>query len=166
MLLAVDLRLLLAPAAALLLGCPNTDTAIFVAPSIDDPACTVSSSVLGTGITSGAFQLSLHLGARASGTSMVSLGSFSILDATEKTTIVDALKVSSTTHFPVAVAQDSTVVADFTLGDMGMPQILSESEGMDLCAPPGVVIGGSIQDSLEDGQTTAYSDVFHPSGCM
>jgi hypothetical protein len=164
MLLAVDLRLLLAPAAALLLGCPNTDTAIFVAPSIDDPACTVSSSVLGTGITGGAFQLSLHLGARASGTSMVSLGSFSILDATEKTTIVDVLKASSTTHFPVAVAQDSTVVADFTF-DTGA-DLLPSNEATELCAPAGVVIGGSIQDSLEDGQTTAYSEVFHPSGCM
>ena len=124
----------------------------------------MSSSLLGTGITSGAFQLSLHLGARASGTSMVTLGKFSILDATMKTTIVDTLDVSSTTHFPVAVAQGSTVVADFTF-DTGTT-LLPSGEGTQLCASAGVVIGGSIQDSLEDGQTPVYSDVFHPSGCM
>jgi hypothetical protein len=160
----VRFRLLLPLAPALLLGCPNTDTAVFVAPSLDNPACTVMSSVLGTGITSGSFQLSLHLGARASGTSMVSLGKFSLLDASMKTTIVDTLNVSSTTHFPVAVAQDSTVTADFTF-DTGSA-LLPAGDGTALCASAGVVIGGSIQDSLQDGQTPVYSDVFHPSGCM
>jgi hypothetical protein len=160
----VRFRLLLLAAASLLLGCPNTDTAIFVAPTIDDAACTVSSSVLGTGITSGAFQLSLHLGARASGTSMVTLGKFSILDATMKTTIVDTLAVSSGTHFPVAVAQNSTVVVDLTFSTG--TSLLPSSEGTELCASAGVVIAGSIQDSLQDEQTTVYSDVFHPSGCM
>jgi hypothetical protein len=95
---------------------------------------------------------------------MVSLGKFSLLDATMKTTIVDTLDVASTTHFPVSVAQDSTVVADFTFntGSATLPA----ADGTKLCDAAGVVIGGSIQDSLQDGQTPVYSDVFHPSGCM
>lgn len=156
--------LLLPAAASLLLGCINTDTAVFVDPTIEDPGFTVMSSVLGTGITNGAFDLSLHLGARASGTSMVSLGQFSILDATMKTTIVGALDLASSTHFPVTVEQNSTVVADFTF-DTGT-SLLNMSMGTELCASEGVVIGGSIQDSLMDTQTPVYSDVFHPSGCM
>jgi hypothetical protein len=35
-----------------------------------------------------------------------------------------------------------------------------------LCDPAGVVIGGAIQDSLQDHATTFASAVFHPAGCM
>lgn len=47
----VRLHHLLLLAAAPLAGCINTDTAVFVAPTLDTPTVTVTSGVLGTGVS-------------------------------------------------------------------------------------------------------------------
>ena len=158
-----SLALLLVAAAVPLTGCVSTDPSIFVAPTISSPAATVSSSVLGTGITGGSFSLDLHLGPRADGSSTVTLGEFSILDATMTTSIVSPLDVTSTTTFPVTVAPGSDVHASFTFGTGNTR--LPASDAMELCASAGVVIGGAVDDSLAGKQTPVYSDVFHVSGC-
>jgi hypothetical protein len=150
-------------------GCINTDTAIFVAPTMSAPAmtvgCPVSCTSFGFDIMNGSFHLDLHLGARASGPSTVKLVSFSILDAQMKGAIVPSLMVSSTTTFPVTVQQDSDVNADFTFSTGTGTEPSSEYSA--ICDPAGVVIGGSIQDSLQGATPTpVYSPVFHPSGCM
>jgi len=103
-----SLALLLVAAAVPLTGCVSTDPSIFVAPTISSPAATVSSSVLGTGITGGSFSLDLHLGPRADGSSTVTLGEFSILDATMTTSIVSPLDVTSTVVDSNGVTASST----------------------------------------------------------
>ncbi len=157
-----SLALLLVAATVPLTGCVSTDPSIFVAPTISSPAVTVESSALGTGITSGGFSLDLHLGPRAAGSSTVTLGEFSILDATMTTPIVPTLDVTSTTTFPVTVAPGSDVTASFTFGGTAT---LMPPAPMELCASAGVVIGGTVDDSLAGKQTPMYSDVFQVSGC-
>ena len=34
-----------------------------------------------------------------------------------------------------------------------------------LCDPAGIVVGGVIEDSLQDTSTPVFSAVFHPTGC-
>jgi hypothetical protein len=150
-------------AGASSLACINTDPAVFVAPTITAPAAMVVSAALGTGITNGAFNLDLHLGARASGPSTVKLGEFSILDAQQTGPIVSPLNVTSSTSFPVTVQQDSDVNAAFTF-DTGSA-LLKSSVATQLCAAAGVVISGTIDDSLSGTSAGATSPVFHPAGC-
>jgi hypothetical protein len=146
------------------LGCINTDPTIFVEPTLSAPAATVASSVLGTGITGGSFQLDLHLGPRASGPSTVTLGEFSIEDAAQTAPIVPSLTVASTPQFPVTVGLDSTVDTSFTFGTGA--DLLAPSVAAQLCAAAGVVISATINDSLQEGKpTVAVSPIFHPSGC-
>jgi hypothetical protein len=152
-------------AAAALPACINTDTAVFVDPTIaGTPTATVTSGALGAGISGGAFHLNLHLGARASGPSQVTLGEFQILDAGRKAAIVTPLLVDAgATMFPATVQPDSDLDVDFTF-DTGT-KTLPADVGTKLCDPAGVVIGGTIDDPLKGGATPFYSDVFHPS-CM
>ncbi len=149
--------------AAPLAGCPNTDTAVFVDPTLDMPAATVTANALGTGITGGSFHLKLHLGARASGPSTVTLGAFSVTDATKTNTVVPQLDVASTTVFPVTVEPDSDVDADFTF-ETGS-KLLPADVGPKLCDPAGVVIHGTIDDALLGTSTPMDSPVFKPT-CM
>jgi hypothetical protein len=158
------LRLLaLLALAAPLAGCPNTDTAVFVDPTITAPAATVSGSALGTAITGGSFHLNLHLGARASGPSTVTLGAFSITDASKTNTIVSALDVATSTTFPATVEPDSDVDADFTF-ETGSKLLAGELKDK-LCDPAGVVIHGTIDDALLGTSTPMDSPVFMPT-CM
>ena len=152
-------------AAAPLLGCINTDPAVFVDPTLSAPTATVTSAPLGTTL-SGSFDLDLHLGPRASGPSTVTLGEFSIEDAAQTAPIGSSLTVASSTTFPVTVQLDSDVDADFTfgIGADGAGTVTS-TVATQLCAAAGVVISGTIHDSLMDTSTPTVSPVFHPSGC-
>jgi hypothetical protein len=156
----VRIHTLLLLAAAPLGGCINTDTAVFVDPTLDTPTLTVTSNALGTGMT-GAFHLKLHLGARASGPSTVRVGQFDILDAAQSKTIVSALALTSAPTFPVTVQPDSDVDVALTF-DTGT-KLLDMALGKDLCASAGVVVGGKIEDSLQDTATQVASSVFHAS---
>jgi hypothetical protein len=148
--------------AVLSIACVNTDAAVFVDPSVANPAATVTAVTLGTDVT-GSFDLKLHLGPRATGPSKVSLdmGIFTILDAQQNGALVSPLPVVTTTTFPVNVDLDSDVTATFTF-DTGAKQLPAAM----LCDPAGVVIGGAIQDSLQDRATPFASAAFHPAGCM
>jgi hypothetical protein len=161
------LTMLLLLAAVPLAGCINTDTAIFVAPTISAPEADVmlAADMLGSTLTGG-FHLDLHLGARASGSSTVSIIDFSIVDAQQQGAIVPTLNVTSSTPFPATVQQDSDVNADFTFGSG--TAFLTPDAKTGLCAAAGVIIEGSFRDSLESGTSTtpAASPVFHPDGCM
>ncbi len=152
---------LLAPA----LGCINTDTAVFVDPSLGDATAAFTSSPFGGGsVTGGTVTLTLHLGARASGSSQVTLGELSILDAEKKGSLVSPLDATPSKPFPVTVEPDSDVdvVLDFTSGKA----VLSDDVKAKLCDPAGIVVGGTIEDSLVEGtHTPVYSPVFHLSGC-
>jgi len=145
------------------LACVNTDAAVFVDPTLTQAEATVSGGTLGTSVK-GSFQLSLHLGPRATGPSQVNPGTFSILDAEQKGSIVSPLPVVSTTTFPVTVELDSDVDVAFTFDTGAKP--LPADVMPKLCDPAGVVLGGAIEDSLQNHATPFASAVFHPSGCM
>lgn len=138
-------------------GCVNTDPAVFVAPKIDAPAAMEQSSVLVAAVT-GSFVLDLHLGARASGPSMVTLGEFSILDAEQTTTIVPALKLTGSLTTPIEVSPNSDENDDLSFSNEPSTSAVSQ-----LCAKAGVVISGTIQDSLLDSSTSVTSSVFQVS---
>jgi hypothetical protein len=148
----------------LLAGCVNTDAAVFVEPTIESPTATFKGGALGVTI-SGNFTLKLHLGPRASGPSTVKLGAFSILDAGQKAAITSVQIGTTSTQFPVTVDLDSDVSASlpFDLGSKTLPEDPSKSK---LCDPAGVVIGGTIEDSLLGGSTPFFSAIIHPAGCM
>src|SRR5262249_5350752 len=144
-------------------ACINTDAAVFVEPTATNPAATVMGSALGVSLT-GSFDLKLHLGPRATGPSMVTPGTFTILDAQQMGAIVSPLPVTTTPPFPVTVELDSDVnmAAKF---DTGTTLLMTDVKTK-LCDPAGVVIGGAIQDSLQNHATPFTSAVFHPAGCM
>jgi hypothetical protein len=159
----VRLAKLLLLAAPLLAGCPNTDTAVFVDPSLDQASVTVSSSALGTSVR-GDFQLSLHLGARASGPSQVSIGQFELMDAKKSAAIVTPLALDAgTVQFPVTVQPDSTAMVTLAF-DTGT-KLLAADVATKLCDPAGFLIVGKIEDSLQDTQTPVESAVLHATGC-
>jgi len=148
-----------------LAGCPNTDPAVFIDPTISSPSLTVGMpSVLVTGITSGGFTLDLHLGARAAGPDTVKLGEFSLLNGSMSDTFVPSLQVnagSGYTNGSAVVDQNSDLVTAFTLST----QELSSSTSSAICGAGGVVFEGSIDDSLKGTTVPVYSDIFQPSGC-
>lgn len=142
------------------LGC-NTDAAVFVAPTVESPSLAISKQALGTKI-SGSLTLKLHLSARASGPSSVTLQSFSLKSADQKTVFADALPFQADKPSPIAVAEDSTTSVTITI-DTGA-NLLPTSVHDGACAGQ-VVVTGVLQDSLDTGATTFASAAFTPTGC-
>jgi hypothetical protein len=148
--------------AAPLGGCVNTDPSVFVTPTITAPSAVVQMGALGATVT-GAFDLDLHLGARASGPSTVTLGEFSILDAQQHGSIVTPLSLTGSLESPIIVQPNSDEDDDFTFDTGTMTEPMSVTS--ELCASAGVVIGGAFQDSLTGMSTPVASSIFHVSGC-
>ncbi len=147
----------------LLAACVNTDAAVFVEPTITSPTATVAGGALGVTIT-GNFTLDLHLGPRATGPSTVTLGAFSILDAGQKAAITSIQIGSTSPQFPATVELDSDVTAAMPF-DLGKKTLPPDAKAK-LCDAAGVIIGGTIQDSLLGGSTPFFSPIIHPAGCM
>lgn len=144
-----------------LAACPNTDPAVFVEPVVTNPSCAVTgSSSLGYEVKGG-FTLSLHLGARASGSSSVQVQSFSIVDASHDS-VIDPLKLTADKMLPVTVDQDSTVVVSLSFDTA--PALLMSDVIAKLCAGD-MFIQGTIDDSLENRGTPVTSGPFRPTGC-
>ena len=163
-------HLLLLPILALplaLMGCINTDAAVFVEPSILSPKATVAGGALGVTI-SGEFKLNLHLGPRASGPADVALGGFAILDVDKKAEITSIQLGDSAIQFPTAVEPDVDALATFPfdLGSKTLPATAKDKAAGSLCDPRGVILRGTIQDSLAGGSTPFFSEIIHPAGCM
>ncbi|MFO0619561.1 MAG: hypothetical protein U0414_43640 [Polyangiaceae bacterium] len=150
-----------ASTAALVLGLSacNTDAAVFVDPDIEDPAVTVTKAALGTTLT-GSVTLTLHLSARASGPSSVTLGSFALKKSDGTTVLVENLPYSADPASPVAVAEDSTTTVKLTF-DSGA-KLLDAAVRDAVCAGD-VVVAGVIEDSLLTTSTPVVSDPFTPS---
>jgi hypothetical protein len=154
--------------APLLAGCPNTDPAVFVDPSLSSPSLALSpSGGLGQGIQGGGFSIDLHLGARAAGPSTVTLGTFSVLDAELKGAIVPSLDVSAEgTSFSTGsavVEPDSDLLVSFLIPPA--TGTLPSTTVTELCASAGVVIGANIEDSLRGTSVPFYSSPFQTTGC-
>lgn len=142
-----------------LLSSCNTDAAVFVDPDVEEPAVTVTKAALGTSLT-GTFTLTLHLSARASGPSNVTVGAFSLKKTDGTTVLVDNLPYAADTPNPVAVAEDSTTTVKITI-DSGS-KLLDAAVHDALCAGD-VILAGVIEDSLLTTSTPVESDPFTPS---
>jgi hypothetical protein len=140
----------------------NTDATVFVDPSVTEPAAEVAASALVVSLK-GSFQLSLHLGPRATGSSKVNLGAVEIQDAGRKGAIVSALPVTTAAALPITIEPDSDADLDCAF-DTGDKSIATDAKTK-LCDPAGVVISGTIEDSLQDRATPFASAVFHLTGC-
>jgi len=145
-----------------LCGCPNTDAAVFVKPTIVDPTASLEQSSLATGL-GGGFTLKLHLGPRAADSSTVTLEQLSVLNADRTATVVQTLAVSTDPAFPVTVNVDSEelVAVQFAATD----NLLAPAAQAELCAGGGIVVSGVIHDSLLGATTPVVSVPFAPSGC-
>lgn len=147
--------------SALLCGCVDLDTAVFVDATIDQPTITVAQEALGTAIE-GSFLLTLHLGARASGESEVSYSSFS-LKTEDGTTVIESLPVSAAPASPVAVEPGGTdTVVQLTVDPGAM--LLPADVHAQICAQP-VLISAVIDDSLATSATLVDSEPFLAFGC-
>ncbi|AKT43985.1 hypothetical protein [Chondromyces crocatus] len=147
------LPLLAAASLCAAAGCVDTDPTVFVDASIVAPELALERVALGVSLQ-GTFALDLHLGPRASGTSEVSLNSFSITNADQSTTLVASLPASPANPVEVDPGEDVRVELRFATD----PGTLSAEDA--LCTPNGIRITGTIQDSLQDGQTPVASPTF------
>jgi hypothetical protein len=150
---------LLLLAAPLLASCINTDPAVFVEATLADPVLTLGAGSVLVQSLSGSFTLELHLGARASGTSQVSLVEAKIQDATGTDTLL-TLQVGEGA-FPAVVMPDDTVSLPLTFQDDSVDPALVTK----LCDPHGVTFAARIDDSLEDAPTNATSVLVNATGC-
>jgi hypothetical protein len=151
---------LVAAAAVGLLGCVDTDAAVFVDARIDSPSASLQMASLASGL-SGGFSLNLHLGPRASGPSDVSLGNFSLKGANG--TAVDALAVSATPPFPVSVPVDADVAVQLTFA--ADDNLIDNADVAAVCAPQGLQLVGALDGSLRGGTFSVTSDPFVVGGC-
>jgi hypothetical protein len=157
----------LVAAALLAAGCGDvsTDTAIFVEPGVLSPSVAVSAGALGTNLT-GAFQLTLHLGENASGTSQVTPEAFSLTNADETVVLVSPLPAAPTDpsrQAPFEVRPGSDVVVGYAFDTGADP--LPADVGDAICGAGALRITGVIRDSLENKATPAASQTFTPAGC-
>ena len=144
-------------------NCIDTDTAIFVDPSIENPSLSVVDGPLGATL-GGSFDVVLHLGARASGPSETEFVSFSVKSSDESEVLVDNLPVSANVSLTVTVEPGGEdVVVSFEIAQEG--DVLESSLVDALCAG-NVVFSVVIEDSLSTTSTPAVSAPLQPAGCL
>jgi hypothetical protein len=137
-------------------GCIDTDPAVFVDPDLENPSLTVSEKALGVEL-GGSFEITLHLGARASGDSTVAFDAFS-LETEDGTVVLESLPVSTNTNLPVTVpagGDDVVVAFDISTGDT-----LLESDMKDALCGQALVLSVILDASLATQATPVASDPF------
>ena len=99
---------------------------------------------------------------------MPSLGGFAILGADKKAEITSIQLGESAIQFPATVEPDVDALATFPfdLGSKTLPATAKDKAAGSLCDPSGVVLRGTIQDSLAGGSTPFFSEIIHPDGCL
>ena len=155
-------RSLAAIAALLLCGCPDTDAAVFVEPSIEGPAATLQMSALVAALD-GSFTLNLHLGPRASGQSLAQLKQLSLTSQDRSATLISPLEVTTDPSFPVTVEVDSDVTVAISFAAENNQAELSLVPA--LCDPNGIVIVGALDDSLRGATVPVASAPFQVQSC-
>jgi hypothetical protein len=146
--------------AVLSIAACNTDPAVFVDAEVVQPTLAVDPGVLGASV-SGGFVLSLHLGARASGPSEVTLGALSVVDASGNV-VYEPLPATPSESSPITVEPDSTVEITFAVDSGAEP--VSDAVLQALCAG-NVAIRVVLEDSLESGSSPIDSEPFAVVGC-
>jgi hypothetical protein len=146
-------RLGVALSVALILSGCGSKSIVSLSASIQNADLAVAQVALGTTL-SGSFVLSLALGNRASGSTQVSLESFSLLSSADKSTLIAPLKVTPQgATFPLTVGVGQTKNVTFQLDTS---DTLQSSEKAALCAGP-VLIVGTVTDTLGGGKSIDLS---------
>lgn len=140
--------------SALCVGCINTDPAVFVVASVENETAGVESSSLVTGFDGG-LNLRLHLGARASGSAVVSLQALQLIAADGNTLLHAPLSYEASAEFPVTIDQDATLNVSllFPASSNQLPTGLEQS----LCSSEGVLYRAVLEDSLRGASLNADS---------
>src|SRR5262245_41773084 len=155
-------RSLAAIGALSLTGCPDPDAAVFVEPTIDDPTATLQMSALVAALD-GSFTLNLHLGPRASGQSLAQLKQLSLTSEDRSATLIAPLEVTTDPSFPVTVPVDSDVTVAISFAADDNSTELSQVPA--LCDPNGIVIVGTLDDSLRGASIPVASAPFQVQSC-
>lgn len=142
------------------LACGSKST-VSLSAQVQNPVFVVEQVTLGTRL-SGSFELRLELGSEASGNTSVSLESFALLRASDRSSLVAPLPAAPQgVQFPLDVAKGQTKLVTFTLDDQ---KLIDPALRDSICAEP-VQIAGSVSDSLSGDATPLTSIAFTPSGC-
>lgn len=154
-------------AAAVLagLGCDglNTDPTIFVDVDVLNPTVAVEEKALGTAVDGG-FTMSLHLGARAAGSSEVGVKAFELVSEDQNTIIADSLPLAGKgAILPVVIEPDSDLDIEVVI-DLG-GDLLESEVGQKLCAFGKVRYRGAITDSLRGTDVPVLTDPVQVTGC-
>ena len=142
-------------------GCINTDPAVFVESSIASPSIAVQSSALATGIN-GSFVLSLHLGARASGPSTTSLAAASLVDEDGEATLASTLGFTAMPPLPTSVPVNETLAITVSLA--AIDNQLPADQRAAICGTT-LRIRALVEDSLRGVPMATDSAPFTASGC-
>ncbi len=161
--------LLAAPVLLAGAGCSSglgieTDPTVFVTATAESPTVNVVNEALGTSV-SGGFTLSLHLGARASGSSDVNIQGFQITTKDKNTVVVDVVPLeASNAKLPITLdpGGDEEVKLQINLGS----DLLAKEVGQKLCNFSEMIYTGSLTDSLRGGTLPLDSDLVTVSGCV
>jgi hypothetical protein len=146
--------------SAALFGCGSKET-VSLSASVGNASLNVVEQTLGTQLTGG-FELSLEVGPEASGGSTVELESFSLVRASDKSTVVSPLQVIPNATFPLSVGKGERKTVSFVLDDQ---KLLPASDKAAICAGP-VQIVGTVKSSLNGGETEPLaSQSITPTGC-
>jgi hypothetical protein len=160
------MRLAFLPGAAALLtslGCINTDPSIFVDVQVSSPSFAVQPVALGATVTGG-FTMSLHLGARAAGSSEVNVQGFELVSEDESAILVPSLPLAAEgATFPVVIEPDTDVVIDLVVDYGG--DTITAAEQQTLCDAGTVRYRGSITDSLRGTTVPVLSEPVAVLGC-
>lgn len=148
------------------LGCDgiNTDPSIFVDVDVVDPTIGVETNALGTVVTGG-FMMSLHLGARAAGSSQVNVQGFELISEDQNTIIVESLPLAAKGQpLPIVVEPDTDEDIEIVI-DLGSDQ-LPQEVGQKLCSFARARYRGSISDSLRGTTVPVLTDPVDVTGCV
>jgi hypothetical protein len=139
----------------LLTSCVDEE-GVLLSAELTSPATTVASSTLVTEVT-GDFEIHLSLGERASDSTTVELGTFSL--QRDGDVLLSPLELDTDPEFPVTVAVGGTKRVAVTIGPQEADAEIAES----LCSGE-LWIVGTLTDSLgDDRPVTVSSGSFSPA---
>jgi len=154
----------------LLSSCASKE-AVSISGSIGNVAVTVAEGALVTTME-GHFDVSLELGARASGGTDVTFSEFSLVRASDRTPVLarDKLSVIASTSGPIHLEPGGKAVVGYQIGDLrnGMvaPAEIDKADYASVCGAGQLVITGTMQDTASGASSTPLSSPpFTPSGC-
>lgn len=140
--------------------------AVSLSAEVRDPSLALQSGALAT-VATGGFDLRLSLGGESPDATDVSLGSFTLVSASDQSMLVKLL-VDTATAFPVHLEPGGAATVHFAFADEqgGAGQTLDAPTATAICAVASAVeISGSVSDTAQGHATPLVTGAFAASGC-